>query len=353
MTETYTATWRYSTPTFLYTQPSGDDPSALGAAWEQFRLEGPYNAGIMSAVPSGLPAPWPYYKSPAAAIQMEEGGAEPCSVLTLHRLPMRLATLEANGYLHVLFPGVMSRYTVEGWRYGVVAGAQNSGTYWLGWFAITDVIGNGITTYQIVAGAMGISRFEDGVETVRCSGTLEEMAPGATLRIDYQRLRLRKVVVGTDVHLELRNIDDPRYGTSCIANDFVDGRVGFYGRVVSRPATYHVSANVVDFDLELGRHRRRVIPVHRVINASSKVRFAATTHVPSAWNTPIEENDYGALLIGNDEPVTVIDADTLLIGEDPTGPANPNLFWRSLLFGDIPGTLDPTERPLWRSLLEW
>jgi len=94
-----------------------------------------------------------------------------------------------------------------------------------------------------------------------------------------------------------------------------------------------------------GRH-----PVHQLVTNNGACA-PALSHV--AADRDFEENEVGAIILAAGTPYTMLGADRILIGtQAPPAPANPNLFWRSLMLGDIPGVFDPTERPLWRSLVE-
>ncbi len=95
--------------------------------------------------------------------------------------------------------------------------------------------------------------------------------------------------------------------------------------------------------------KRRAHPVHRVIDYHSGLRFPATTHEPDTSETPVSENDCGALIVAGNEPVTVVDADTLIIGQvsSPQPPASWNAWWKRLYY-DNPW---PAQRPrsLWKA----
>ena len=95
--------------------------------------------------------------------------------------------------------------------------------------------------------------------------------------------------------------------------------------------------------------QRRAHPVHRVIDCHSGLRFPATTHEPDTSEAPVSENDCGALIVAGNEPVTVVDADTLIIGQvlTPQPPASWSAWWKRLYY-DNPW---PAQRPrsLWKA----
>jgi hypothetical protein len=68
-----------------------------------------------------------------------------------------------------------------------------------------------------------------------------------------------------------------------------------------------------------------------VIDGNTGLRFAATTHEPTSDAVPIEENDYNALLVGDDEPVTVVDSDVIVIGVEHVAETP---WWKRLYFGN-------------------
>ena len=87
--------------------------------------------------------------------------------------------------------------------------------------------------------------------------------------------------------------------------------------------------------------------MHRVIDGNTGLRFAATTHEPASDTVPIEENDYGALLVDDDEPVTVVDDDVIVIGVEQ---AVEYPWWKRLYY-DNPWPVLPA-RTLWSALAQ-
>lgn len=122
--------------------------------------------------------------------------------------------------------------------------------------------------------------------------------------------------------------------------DFWTPSNGFY-RSLARAWVYPSTVNVPG-----------VYPVIQAIKANGSV-IPAATFLDGTGLEAFTENDAGAIILAAGTPYTMLGADRILIGtQAPPAPANPNLFWRSLMLGDIPGVFDPTERPLWRSLVE-
>lgn len=84
--------------------------------------------------------------------------------------------------------------------------------------------------------------------------------------------------------------------------------------------------------------------LHRLSLVDGVVCIPVSVHTtyrnsPKAWS-----NRAGSLILDISIPVTVIDADTILVGADPTTPEPSSTWWRSLALGNMPGLFadDPT-----------